>query len=71
MSAPDPEGTGAQLAMRSDRLSLLESRGLDLDDALKNEARHAEAAKAASAASGAAQFASGVGRHGKSLPDDQ
>jgi enoyl-CoA hydratase len=53
-----------QLAMRSDRRSLLESQGLEIADALKNEAKHAEAAKHESAATGASRFADGAGRHG-------
>ncbi len=53
-----------QLAMRSDRRSLLESRDLPLDAALRHEAALAEAAKQLEAASGARRFAGGHGRHG-------
>ena len=53
-----------ELAMRSDRASLLASRGLSLSEALENESRLAEAAKRAEAQAGAARFAAGAGRHG-------
>ena len=55
-----------ELAMRSDRESLLASRGLSLEAALKTEARLAETAKRAEAQSGASRFAAGAGRHGGS-----
>jgi enoyl-CoA hydratase len=53
------------LAMRSDRRSLLESRGLELDAALHNEAYLAADAKRVEAAAGAARFSAGKGRHGR------
>ncbi len=57
-----------QLAMLSDRRSLLESRGLSLEAALLRENELAQSAKAQSAASGAARFAAGEGRHGADTP---
>lgn len=57
-----------QLAMLSDRRSLLESRGLPLEAALIQENELAQSAKAQSAASGAARFAAGEGRHGAKTP---
>ena len=57
-----------QLAMLSDRRSLLESRGLSLEAALIQENELAQSAKAQSAASGAARFAAGEGRHGAKTP---
>ena len=53
------------LAMRSDRRSLLESRGLELNTALRNEAYLAAQAKSVEAAAGASAFSSGEGRHGQ------
>lgn len=60
-----------QAAFRSDRLSLLQSRGLPLGAALENEAALAEHAKQTEAAAGASRFATGEGRHGefKSTPE--
>ena len=58
-----------QRAMRSDRRSLLESRGLELDSALRLEARLAESAKRNEAQAGAALFAQGLGRHGADAND--
>ncbi|MEM7405479.1 MAG: crotonase/enoyl-CoA hydratase family protein [Pseudomonadota bacterium] len=54
-----------QAALRSDRQSLLASRGLELDAALRQEAALAEQAKQTEAAAGASQFAGGTGRHGQ------
>jgi enoyl-CoA hydratase len=53
-----------QMAMRSDRLSLLQSRGLSLDEALRREADLAEKAKRNEAQTGAQRFAGGAGKHG-------
>jgi enoyl-CoA hydratase len=58
------------LAMRSDRMSLLESRGSELGPALIAEKRWAEAAKKGEAQAGASRFAGGVGRHGSFSDDD-
>jgi enoyl-CoA hydratase len=57
------------IAMRSDRRSLLESAGLELDAALRNEASLATHAKSVEAAAGAARFAGGQGRHGQTEND--
>jgi len=54
------------IAMLSDRQSLLASRGLDLDTALRQEAQLAERAKREEASEGARRFAEGKGRHGAS-----
>ena len=54
----------APLAMRSDRRSVLESRGLELGEALPHEASLAADAKRLEAADGAGRFARGAGRHG-------
>ncbi len=54
-----------QTALRSDRLSLLQSRGLELDTALRNEAALAENAKRNDAQAGARRFNDGTGRHGE------
>ncbi|MCH9674760.1 MAG: crotonase/enoyl-CoA hydratase family protein [Gammaproteobacteria bacterium] len=54
-----------QLALRSDRQSLLEQSGHDLRTALRNETRLAATAKAQQAQSGAQAFAAGIGRHGQ------
>ena len=51
-------------AMLSDRQSLLESRALDLDSALRLEAELAERAKRTEAVAGASRFVAGAGRHG-------
>lgn len=59
------------LAMRSDRESLLRSRGLPLGDALRQEARLAQTAKRSEAAAGASRFASGAGRHGVATGDER
>ncbi len=53
-----------QLALRSDRRSLLAGGGLTLDAALRQEAAFAEEAKQKEAAAGAQRFADGVGRDG-------
>ncbi len=53
-----------QMALRSDRLSLLESRGRPLGEALRREAALAEEAKRNEAQAGAQRFAEGVGKHG-------
>ncbi len=54
----------APLAMRSDRRSVLESRGLELGEALPHEASLAADAKRLEAADGAGRLARGAGRHG-------
>lgn len=54
-----------QTALRSDRLSVLQSRGLGLDAALRNEAELAEHAKQNDAKAGARRFNEGAGRHGE------
>ena len=51
-------------ATRSDRRSVLESRGLELGEALPHEASLAADAKRLEAADGAGRFARGAGRHG-------
>jgi enoyl-CoA hydratase len=56
-----------QMAMRSDRLSLLQSRGLSLDEALRREAELAEEAKRNEAQAGAQGFADGAGKHGAAV----
>jgi len=53
-----------QSALRSDRMSLLRSRGLSLLEALGQERHLAEEAKRTDARAGAARFAEGAGRHG-------
>lgn len=53
-----------QTALRSDRWSLVQSRGLGLEQALVQECELAEEAKRTDAQTGAARFASGTGRHG-------
>jgi hypothetical protein len=52
--------------MRSGRRSVLESRGLELGEALAHEASLAADAKRLEAADGAGRFARGAGRHGGS-----
>jgi enoyl-CoA hydratase len=53
--------------MRGDRLSLIEQWGLSTSDAIKNEVAHGLLAIAAGETfAGAARFAGGEGRHGKS-----
>jgi len=60
-----PQAVGfPPLAMRSDRRSVLESRGLELGEALPHEASLAADAKRLEAADGAGRFARGAGRHG-------
>lgn len=54
-----------QIAMRSDRASAYAQTALSLDDAVLEENRLAQNAKAQEAQSGAARFAAGSGRHGK------
>ena len=51
--------------MERARRSQLESHGLALYAALRNEATLAEDAKRHEAAAGAARFAAGAGRHGR------
>ncbi len=53
-----------QLAMLSDRRSVLENRDCPLDQALRREAALAAEAKRMEAASGALRFTEGEGRHG-------
>lgn len=54
-----------QMAMRADRLSLIEQWGLAGDEAMRSEVRHGlTAIGAGESAAGAALFASGIGRHG-------
>ncbi|MGK0169605.1 MAG: enoyl-CoA hydratase [Gammaproteobacteria bacterium] len=53
-----------QVAMCSDRQSVLQSRGQTLGAALRNEAALAQAAKQLEAQAGAKRFATGKGRHG-------
>ena len=55
-----------QRCVRSDRMSAYEAWTMPLDDALKNEYRHAIATvNSGETRAGAERFASGVGRHGK------
>ena len=54
----------APLAMRSDRRSVLASRGLELVEALPHEVSLVADAKRLEAADGAGRFARGAGRHG-------
>ena len=53
-----------QIAMRSDRQSVLAQEGLTETAALSVEAHLAQEAKDLEAQAGAARFASGIGRHG-------
>ncbi|MET4577666.1 crotonase/enoyl-CoA hydratase family protein [Ottowia thiooxydans] len=53
-----------QVAMRSDRMSAYHQEGMDLSSALIAEDTFAAEAKTLEAGAGAAQFASGRGRHG-------
>ena len=57
-----------QIAMRSDRRSVISQDGMDLADAIRFEMTCAEQAKAQEAQIGAARFAGGVGRHGSFKP---
>jgi enoyl-CoA hydratase len=54
-----------QMAMRSDRQSAYLQSGLTLEDAVREEKRLSQEAKAAEASLGAARFAAGEGRHGE------
>ncbi|MEO6205642.1 MAG: crotonase/enoyl-CoA hydratase family protein [Mycobacteriales bacterium] len=53
-----------QTCLRSDRASLLSARGLSLQDGLRQEFGHGQAALAADTLDGAARFVAGAGRHG-------
>ncbi|MEM7253980.1 MAG: crotonase/enoyl-CoA hydratase family protein [Pseudomonadota bacterium] len=64
MSYATDLGRFPQIALRSDRQSVLESIGLPLGEALEQEAQLAAAAKAAEAQAGAQRFRAGAGRHG-------
>jgi enoyl-CoA hydratase len=58
--------TFPQRCVRSDRMSAYEAWTMPLDNALKNEYRHAVATvNSGETRAGAERFASGVGRHGK------
>jgi enoyl-CoA hydratase len=60
-----------QVCLRHDRLSLLESEGLDERTALANELEHGRAALVAGETrDGAARFSAGAGRHGAAAPPD-
>jgi enoyl-CoA hydratase len=54
-----------QACLRSDRLSVLEAEGLDMDTAMANEVRRGLPVLG-EALDGAARFAAGAGRHGSS-----
>ena len=54
-----------QTCLRHDRLSLLEQRGLGEEDALGLELAHGLVSLASGALDGAARFAAGAGRHGR------
>jgi enoyl-CoA hydratase len=55
-----------QLCLRSDRRSVYEQAGLDLNAALANEVRHGLVPlRAGETLAGAARFAAGAGRHGQ------
>lgn len=54
-----------QTCLREDRLSLLESEGLDEAEAMAGELRHGLVSLADGALEGAARFAAGEGRHGR------
>lgn len=53
-----------EACMRADRRSAYEQHELSLQDALRNELRHGARALSEGGIAGAAQFASGAGRHG-------
>jgi enoyl-CoA hydratase len=69
---PEAEALAHQLAalpqecLRRDRLSVLEQEGLTEEEALANELRHGLVSLEAGAFEGAARFAAGEGRHGRS-----
>lgn len=57
-----------QLCMRSDRLSVYEQWDLSWEDAVRNEAeRGLQVLRSGETAAGAARFAEGAGRHGRSV----
>ncbi|MDQ1467766.1 MAG: enoyl-CoA hydratase, partial [Actinomycetota bacterium] len=54
-----------QVCLRHDRMSSYEQWSMSIDDAMKNEYRHAIATLASGEAiAGAARFSAGAGRHG-------
>ena len=53
-----------QTTMRRDRMSLLDSEALPLDEAMQNELAHGMVSLSEDAIEGASRFASGEGRHG-------
>jgi enoyl-CoA hydratase len=56
--------------MRNDRMSSYEQWALTLDDAMRNEYRHAIATLASGEAlAGATRFSAGAGRHGAAVGD--
>jgi enoyl-CoA hydratase len=55
-----------QECLRQDRLSALEQDGMPEPEAMANELQHGLVSLAADALGGAARFAAGEGRHGKS-----
>jgi enoyl-CoA hydratase len=61
-------GSFPQLCLRSDRLSVYEQAGLELQAALANEVRHALVPiRAGETLEGAGRFAGGAGRHGAAV----
>jgi enoyl-CoA hydratase len=58
-----------QIAMRSDRASLIAQADLSIEDAIARELELASDARRQDAQAGAARFAGGAGRHGEVAPD--
>jgi enoyl-CoA hydratase len=61
-----------QICMRHDRMSSYEQWALTIDDAMRNEFRHAiETLASGEALTGATRFTAGAGRHGAKAPPEQ